>query len=279
VTSDNQEQYLDLLKRCLVGSIYEESGWELSLTSAQMQELEPRKGAFVRSARTKLLNLAHKYGWVLLKRKAFNEADRDEGKDWPLIGYTMVGRKRLDNVQQCVETVIKDGIEGDLVETGVWRGGTVIFMRALLKALGDEDRRVWVADSFEGLPAPAGAGDGMDLSTVDYLKVTQETVQKNFERFGLLDERVKFLKGWFCDTLPSAPIEKISVLRLDGDMYSSTMDALTSLFHKVSPGGFVIVDDYSSWESCRRAVHDFLDKKGLKPDIKKIDWTGAYWRV
>ena len=171
------------------------------------------------------------------------------------------------------------GVPGDLIETGVWRGGMTIFMAALLKLEGETDRKVWVADSFEGLPVPASKTDGDDLSDVDHLKVSLEQVKANFARFDLLSDQVRFLKGWFCDTLPTAPIESIAVLRLDGDLYSSTMDALHNLYHKVSLGGYVIVDDYAGWDSCKAAVTDFLKEHDLDPEIKMIDWTGAYWKV
>jgi O-methyltransferase len=182
-------------------------------------------------------------------------------------------------VQHCVETVLRESIAGDLIETGAWRGGITIFMRALLKVHGDTQRRVWVADSFEGLPAPKNENDGWNYSNVDYLKVSLEQVQNNFRRFGLLDNQVQFLQGWFCDTLPKAPITRLSVLRLDGDMYSSTRDALVNLYPLVSPGGFVIVDDYFSWPACRRAVDEYRAEHGLLEPIQSIDWTGAYWRT
>ncbi len=110
------------------------------------------------------------------------------------------------------------------------------------------------------------------------MAVTQEVVRKNFERFGLLDSNVKFLKGWFSDTLPSASIEQIAVLRLDGDYYSSTMDALTALYDRVEVGGYVIIDDYGDFISCRRAVDEFLQSRHLSPSIVKIDSNGVYWR-
>jgi macrocin-O-methyltransferase TylF-like protien len=100
----------------------------------------------------------------------------------------------------------------------------------------------------------------------------------NFRRYGLLDEQVRFLKGWFRDTLPSAPIKTLALLRLDGDLYESTMDALSALYRKVVPGGFVIIDDYGDFEPCRRAIHEFRDKSGIDDPIERIDDSGVYWR-
>ena len=93
-----------------------------------------------------------------------------------------------------------------------------------------------------------------------------------------MDDQVCFLKGWFKDTLPTAPIEKLAILRLDGDMYESTMDGLRSLYHKLSPGGFLIVDDYGAVDACREAVCDFRNEHGIDDEIVKIDWGGVYWQ-
>jgi hypothetical protein len=207
---------------------------------------------------------------------------RVDGGDWPSRALTMIGLKRLDNVQFVVEEVIAQGIPGDLIETGAWRGGACIFMRAILKAHGVSDRNVWVADSFEGVPAPNTEKYPADaivtLHKVKYLAVSLETVKTNFERHGLLDDQVKFLKGWFKDTLPLAPIKKLAVLRLDGDLYESTMDALVNLYPKLSSGGYIIVDDYSAIPPCAKAVEDYRKKHGITEPIIKIDWAGVYWQ-
>jgi O-methyltransferase len=193
----------------------------------------------------------------------------------------MVGLKRLNNLQMCIERVIADQVPGDLIETGVWKGGSTIFMRGVLKAYGDTSRCVWVADSFQGLPPPNTnkyPDDAGDVHyTYDSLRVTEARVRENFAAYDLLDDRVKFLKGWFSDTLPSAPIEKLAVLRLDGDMYESTMDALESLYDKLSVGGYIIVDDYCI-DSCRKAVTDFRNARSIIEEIIEIDGTGVYWR-
>ena len=208
---------------------------------------------------------------------------RYEGKDWPTEAETMVGVKRLDNLQQCITEVLLNGTKGDLVEAGVWRGGASIFMRGVLKANGVEDRRVWLADSFAGLPAPdplfypQDAGD-IHHTLSPYLGVPLERVRANFERYGLLDSQVEFLEGWFKDTLPVAPISQIAVLRLDGDMYESTTEALTSLYDRVSKRGFVIIDDYGALPNCRAAVHDFRNARNRQDPIHTIDWTGAFWQ-
>jgi hypothetical protein len=211
----------------------------------------------------------------------------------------MIGRVRLDNIQTLIEDVIRNNIEGDLIETGVWRGGATIFMRAVLKAHGVSDRIVWVADSFEGFPSikesdAAYRKDALDCVSptghqIDRyndggpmklgISVSLDQVKQNFERFDLLDDQVRFLKGWFCDTLSTAPIERLSVLRLDGDLYQSTMDALKALYHKVSIGGYVIIDDYNSWPHCKQAVDDFRNEHCISEEIIKIDGEAIFWKV
>jgi hypothetical protein len=176
--------------------------------------------------------------------------------------------------------VLTEQIPGDLVECGVWRGGAAILMRALLSAWGWEDRTVWLADSFAGLPKPEAGENAVDLSAARFpqLAVSRQRVEDNFARFGLLDDRVRFLEGWFADTLPAAPVESIAVLRLDADLYESTMTPLTALYDKVSAGGFVIVDDYGVMRQCRRAVDEFRTERAIEEPLERIDRTGVYWR-
>jgi hypothetical protein len=196
---------------------------------------------------------------------------------------------RMDNIQHCVVDVIERGVPGDLIETGVWRGGATIFMRGILKSLGVTDRKVWVADSFEGLPVPdadkypieAKARQGVVINKIfKQLAVGLEEVQDNFRAFGLLDDQVQFLKGWFCDTLPHAPIGTLAVMRLDGDFYESTMDSLTNLYDKLSVGGYVIIDDYgeSDWTYCRKAVEEFRTSRGITTPLVTVDSRCSYWQ-
>jgi hypothetical protein len=201
--------------------------------------------------------------------------------EFPSRAYTMIGLPRLDNLQFVMEDTLARGIPGDFIEAGAWRGGATIFMRAVLKAHGVGDRTVWVADSFEGLPPPNPEqfpeDEGSELHTWEELAISLEVVKSNFEHIGLLDDQVRFLKGWFKDTLPNAPIEKLAVLRVDADLYESTTQALEYLYPKLSPGGYVIVDDYGILPPCKAATVDFRKRYGITSELKKIDWTGVYW--
>jgi len=212
----------------------------------------------------------------------FDPIERTLGRDWPARAASMIGAARMRNLRQCCESALLDNVPGDFIETGVWRGGATILMRGVLAAYGDDGRRVFVADSFAGLPPPdaesfpADAGDAHH--TNEQLVVPRSEVEDNFRLFGLLDDRVVFLEGWFKDTLPSAPIDRIAVLRLDGDMYESTIEALESLYHKVSYGGYLIVDDYFL-PPCAQAIHDYRARHSINSPILPIDGSGVWWRV
>lgn len=195
----------------------------------------------------------------------------------------MIGLRRLDNIQSCVERILEDHVPGDLIETGVWRGGASIFMRGVLKAYCQTDRIVWAADSFQGLPKPrTGVWRDDERGRLwefgKTLAVSVEQVRANFERYGLLDEQVRFLPGWFCDTLPGAPVERLVLMRLDGDMYESTMDALRPLYPKLPSGGYCIIDDYFTHSGARQAVTEYRAEQGITEPIEQIDWAGAFWR-
>ena len=241
-----RNDYLELLQACLTGSIYRD------------------------------------FAWAPLGSNTFDSHHREHGLDWPSRAQTMIGVKRLANLRALTESVIADNVPGDLMETGVWRGGACILMRAILYAYNVNDRYVWVADSFEGLPQgnelqyPADAGS--DFHAYEQLAVPLDEVQENFRAYGLMDEQVKFLKGWFRDTLPIASIGQLALLRLDGDMYESTMDALTNLYPKLSCLGYVIVDDYHVVPACKAAVGDYCRKYAITPEIIEIDGVGVYWR-
>lgn len=207
--------------------------------------------------------------------------ERMRGNDWPVFAQTMVGRARIDHLHRCVEDVIRDAVPGDLIETGVWRGGASILMRGVLEAWGVSDRAVYVCDSFAGLPEPDRrypADAGAMWHWWKPLSVGLDEVTANFARYGLLDNQVKFVQGWFKDTLPELHERRWALIRLDGDMYESTMDGLTHLYPNLSPGGYVVIDDYWGVEACREAVHAYRDEHGIREPIQRIDWTGAYWR-
>jgi hypothetical protein len=269
--------YLDLLKRVLTRTGFDEPVplFFGALPGSRQQRLSKIFGP--------VRQILARRGLELVHTRARDPSLRVDGRDWPSRGETMIGMKRLNNLEECVVDVLRHGVPGDLMETGVWRGGACIFMRAILRAYCDGDRAVWVADSFEGMPSPDSERFPADTDCFlnqcnDVLSVSLEQVKANFERYGLLDDQVRFLKGWFRDTLPNAPVERLAILRLDADLYESTIDALDALYPKVSPGGYVIIDDYGVLESCRSAVDHYRRKHNVDEKIQWVDGSGIYWQ-
>jgi len=274
LADSSAQLYLDLLKRCLLNLMYEDPAVRIPFGEPVS---EAPLGVLV----------------------GFDRQKRLSGKDWPSQAHTMIGMRRLDNIQALVEDIVRAQTPGDLIETGVWRGGATIFMRGLLKAYGITDRTVWVADSFAGFPnsdqegassrsysspelAPLRTGPPSEevQTIIDHVMqgTSYEEVRDRFMRYGLLDEQVQFLRGWFRNTLPSAPIERFALLRLDGDLHDSTYDALQALYPKLSLGGYAIVDDYGTFVECRQAVHDYFDATNIKADIQPIDDEAVFWQ-
>jgi hypothetical protein len=238
------ELYLDLLKKTLTGYIYKDP----SIPTA----------------------------WS--PNSVYDEARRLGGRDWPLSAHTMIGFKRLNNLQLVIEQVLADNIPGDFIETGVWRGGACIFMRGVLKAYGVTDRIVWVADSFKGFPEPEREDDQALASQPDQsiLAIPEQEVRNNFKRYDLLDRQVQFVPGFFAQSLPG-PVDQLSVLRLDGDLYVSTMDALNALYPLLQPGGYCIIDDWSI-EMAMEAVMHYRTRNHIHHTIHDIDGLSVYWR-
>jgi O-methyltransferase len=272
-----RDLYLDLLKRTLTGAVAEDND---SILGGVRTSGSPR---LTKRAADTVGRLFGRLGFELSYKKPYDPELRAIGRDWPARADSMIGLARMDNIRDCIEAVIRDDVPGDLIETGVWRGGATIFMRGVLKAYGDTNRTVWAADSFQGLPAPDPARYPADAGDTFHekggLAVGVEQVKHNFERYGLLDDQVKFLVGWFKDTLPTAPIDELAVMRLDGDLYESTWQAIEALYPKLAPGGYCIVDDYGDLVAqCQRAIHDYRDAHGITGEIVDIDGFGAFWR-
>ncbi|MGO9009850.1 MAG: TylF/MycF/NovP-related O-methyltransferase [Bryobacteraceae bacterium] len=190
---------------------------------------------------------------------------------------TMLGTRQLDHMQRCIVDVLTRNIAGDLIEAGVWRGGMTIFMRAVLRAYQITDRKVLVADSFDGLPEIDRQRETFAWQRGD-MAVSLEAVKNNFARYGLLDDQVVFLKGFFSETLPTAPVRQLSILRADADLYESTMDVLRNLYSALSVGGYAILDDYQNLPDCRRAIDDFRRNHGITEEICRIDARAVCWQ-
>lgn len=273
---DARDRYLDLLKAVLLN----ETGLEVEVALDSLRGMKEIQPTFWSET---LYDVPGKLPAALAEKRRV----RSQGFDaigahaGPPLGYTMIGRQRLDHLESCVTTVLAEAIPGDLMECGVWRGGSCLLMKAILDLSGDRERNLWVADSFAGLPPPSQPEDqGMDLSREHFpsLAVSQQRVERVFSDFGLLDARVRFVPGFFADTLAGCAVKRLAVLRLDGDLYSSTIQSLEALYDRVSPGGFIVIDDYGALGQCAQAVDAFRSVRGISDPITMIDWTGAFWR-
>lgn len=204
--------------------------------------------------------------------------------------YTMLPMVRLDNLQFLMDQILANNIPGDFIEAGVWRGGACMLMQFILKEWKETKRKVWVADSFKGLPEPTVGYDKelksynsammQDKDGFNLFSVSKDVVMDNFREFGLLDVNVHFLEGWFSETLPNARIRTLALMRLDGDYYESTMTSLQYLYPKLSKGGYVIVDDYgeTKWTACKEAVDQYRKEKKISAPIIQVDSKCIFWR-
>jgi O-methyltransferase len=269
--------YLDLLTRSLTNLIYPEH-------ELRIEDLEANgRGSDRLAHERRLRDLRYRQAGAL----ASLVRHKQEGWSWqhrtPRFAHTMIGLARLDNLEYCAAHVFAHGIAGDFLEAGVLQGGASIFLRALQVAYGHEDRATWLADSFEGPPpatldldrrhAPAFT-EGHD----PWLSASVEAVQDNFRTYDLLSDRVRFLAGRFADTLAAAPIERLAILRFDAGLYTAAMEVLDHLYDKVSPGGFIVIDDYQNFEPCRTAVDEFRARRGDAAPLKRPDWNSVYWQ-
>jgi hypothetical protein len=277
VESDGSEsavlrrRYLDLLKRALVNLIYPEHELRIDALKSGNGAADDRLLRDIRYERAEDFGtlVAHKCDGRNFKQRVTR------------FSHTMVGLRRLENIERCAARIFTNGVPGDFAEAGVCQGGAAIFMRALQVAYGHPERKTWLADSFQGLPVPTNPADeGYDFSEErqPWLAFGLRAVQDNFRTYDLLSDNVRFLPGWFSETLPNALIEQLALLRIDADLYESTRDALVSLYDKVSPGGYVIIDDYHAFRPCRMAVDEFRNARGIEAPLTRIDWTAVYWQ-
>ncbi len=272
-----RRRYLELLKRTLVNLIYPEH-------ELRIEALENDGGGGDRLAHERRLrDIRYQQAETLASLVEHKRTGRNWRRQPARFSHTMIGLRRLDNLDYCAAHVFAHDIPGDFLEAGVLQGGASIFLRALQVAHGQSHRRTWVADSFAGLPAAAHEhdrdfGDDFTERRQPWLASSLAAVQDNFRTYDLLSDRVRFIEGWFAESLPQAPIGPLAILRVDADLYASTRDVLVPLYDKVSPGGFVVVDDYHSFAPCQQAVDEFRRARGDAAPLRRIDWTAVYWQ-
>jgi O-methyltransferase len=192
-----------------------------------------------------------------------------------VLPYTMIGLKRLRALDRLACRIDELGIPGDVVECGTCNGGSGALL-ARVACRSRYGRRVWLLDSFAGLPAPGRHDPPTAARHTGLCRGSPECVRHVLRRVGVPDEATTLVKGWFQDTLPSLPVGAIALLHVDADWYESVRTVLDHLYAKVAPGGFVVLDDYGYWEGCRRAWEDYCAEHALRVDMTWIDGNAAY---
>lgn len=188
---------------------------------------------------------------------------------------TLQNVHQLELIERQLERIEVEGVPGDLIEAGIWRGGAIIFMRALLKAHGICDRQVIAADSFAGIPQSEKFKHDEVNKWTDRWEAGLPEVRAAIARFGLLDDRVELLEGYFADTLPSLAARELAMIRLDSDSFDSTETSLEYLYPLLNRGGVVIVDDWHLI-GCRIAVDNYRRKNKLGGQVQETAGN-AWW--
>lgn len=188
---------------------------------------------------------------------------------------TLLTKNQLELIEKVVVWLEEKRVPGDLLEAGIWRGGAVILMRALIDAYEMADRRVFAADSFAGIPPNERAMNDPVDSWRDRWIATLDEVKQNIDRFGLLDDRIVFVVGFFADSLKTLAGERFALIRLDSDSYESVETSLEHLYPLLSRNGVVIIDDWHL-AGCRQAVLDYRERYGIADPIQVFDHN-AYW--
>jgi hypothetical protein len=235
-----------------------------------------------------------------------------DGSSWPSgsAALSMAGQRRLDHTSALLAFAVADNVAGHFIETGVWRGGMSFLAAKTLELLEESGassgrgmRRVYLCDSFAGIPEQISYGSGRRHSRVGSEGAEQDArahthsvlnansasrVRLDATRLGLRLERLVFVPGFFNASLPrlmrSEPNLQFAVIRLDGDTYWSTYEALEALYPRLAPGGFVVIDDYVDWAGCRAAVDDYRKENAVIAPVTLVPHRateltrGAYWR-
>lgn len=204
-------------------------------------------------------------------------------------GKTMTSQERMLALIHAIDYLEKHKIEGDILECGVWKGGSMLIAAKRLLTHNSTERNLYLFDTFEGMSTPTD----LDISSVDNEKAsdllgkvektsgdniwcysTEQEVSKTMTSSGYPISKIHLIKGKVEDTIPHESLDRIALLRLDTDWYESTKHELENLFDLLVPGGILIIDDYGHWSGARKAVDEFIEKRNLKLFLNRIDYTG-----
>lgn len=202
--------------------------------------------------------------------------------------YTMTGIQRLFALIQAVKYVVKANIPGNIVECGVWRGGSMMAVAHTLRQLGENNIDLYLFDTYEGMTKPSDIDidyAGMPATTTfertkrsndssEWCYASIEEVRNNLLSTGYNRERLKLIKGKVEDTIPDFAPNQISLLRLDTDWHESTRHELVHLYPRLSAGGVLIIDDYGHWQGSRKATDEYFEQNNVPILLNRIDYTG-----
>jgi O-methyltransferase len=188
--------------------------------------------------------------------------------------YTMCPKDALESILNISQTLRDAGIPGDIVECGVCDGGTAALLGS---TIGLEKRRLWLYDSFEGMPVPTEADGSEAAEWVGKCVGSEEKVKSILSQCGVPKESTVIRKGWFEDSFKQALPEQVALLHIDADWHSSVTLCLDTFYDRVAPGGYIILDDFGYWEGCREAFYDFCSRRGIKPLLERAGIFQAHW--
>jgi len=249
-------QYFDLLKKSITNFLYRDiNDWAEQMISASGNPSVCQDSSACESE------------WDISQG-----ASGFDGHSVPEEGHSVMRLGSLTHIQFIVEDVLTQGIPGDLLEAGCYRGGNSVLMRALLEDDDSGQRIVWVADSFQGIPLPISEKGKRVDETRNWksrYNVSQHFVESVFRRYGYLDQKTKFLPGFFNETLPSSGISHLAMIHIDVDAYDSTMDVLESMYPKLSVGGYVVIDDFHL-NAVRTAITEYRSKHKIVEPILPV---------
>jgi hypothetical protein len=194
--------------------------------------------------------------------------------------FTATSVDRLVGLVDAVRYVAINKIEGDIVECGVWRGGSMMAAMRVLLEMGDDSRHFHLFDTFEGMAEPTEKDVMYDGQSAKVLMGDQkwcvagiDDVRQNVLATGYSKERIHFFKGKVEETLPRHAPEKIALLRLDTDWYESTAHEMTHLYPRLSENGVLIIDDYGHWQGARQAVDEYFARQKFRPLLTRMDYS------
>lgn len=191
--------------------------------------------------------------------------------------YTALFPLRLCALYRLSREIDRLSVPGDVVECGVYNGGSAALMASNCTR-SPLDRKIWLFDSFQGLPQPTEKDGQKAQACCWWCHGDLSKVEEVFEKLSIPETRTRIVKGWFHDTFPSVDIQDIALLHIDADWYESVKLCFERFYDSVRPGGFIVIDDYGHWEGARRATNEFLETRGINARLTKVDYTGRYFQ-